>query len=67
MTPLVRLEGDGIADLNTLANAHMAHLHPLFVGSGTDPQKGDTVTVSLIHIGLDLEDKTGKLLFFVRY
>ena len=40
----------------------MHNLHSLFKSSGTDTHKGNTVTMCLIHVCLNLKDKGRKAL-----
>src|SRR5690625_3686981 len=51
-----------ISDFHILANAHMAHLHALFIDARAHAHKGNAVPVAWVHVGLDFEHKTGKLL-----
>ena len=43
---------------------HVQHFHARLKFAGTDTHKRDAVPVRLIHIGLNLEDKSGKSLFY---
>ena len=56
--PLSRLEGHCVGDFHILANAHMPHFHTLAVAPGAHPHKGDAITMTRIHVRLDLEHKT---------
>src|SRR5690625_6137242 len=40
----------------------MAHLHALFIDARAHAHKGNAVPVAWVHVGLDFEHKTGKLL-----
>ena len=42
---------------------HMVDLHARIKTAGTDTHKSDTVSVCLVHIGLDFENKSRKILF----
>ena len=42
----------------------MPDIHSDVVFSGADPDKCDPVSVGFVHIGLDLEDKSGKIVFY---
>ena len=57
---LVGLEGDGVGNLDRLADAHVTHLHALLVAARTDTQEGDAVAVRRVHVRLDLEDEAGE-------
>jgi len=63
MTALIRLKGDGIGYLNPLAGTGVMYLHSLPVAAGANPQEGNAVTMGRVHVGLDLEDEAGELLF----
>ena len=45
------------------AGLDVAYFHAGVIFTGTDPHKGDSVPVGLVHVGLDLEDKSGKRSF----
>src|SRR5690606_11614114 len=53
-------EGQGVADLDVLADAHMAHLHALLVLAGAHAHEGDAVAVLGVHVRLDLEHEAAE-------
>ncbi len=53
-------EGQRVADLDVLADAHMAHLHALLVFAGAHPHKGDAVAMARVHVRLDLEHEAAE-------
>ena len=48
--------------LDVLALLHVERLHAALKLAGADAQERNAVTVVLIHVGLDLEDKAAELL-----
>ena len=56
-------KGERIGNLHLTVFADMAHLHAGAVAARADTEKGNTVAVARIHIGLNLEDKTCEGLF----
>ena len=51
----------GLGQLYFFAPLDVVDLHPLLKPAGADADKGDAVPVGLVHVGLDLKDKGGKL------
>lgn len=60
---VLRHEGDGVVDGDRLAGRHLQQLHAALEAAGAHPHKGDAVAVLRIHVGLDLEDEAGELVF----
>ena len=56
-------EHRGLVDLDILAQAVMANPDAGGEFTGADSEKGDPVPVGRVHVGLDLKDEPGKLLF----
>ena len=56
----------GLGEAHLLASLHMPYIHACLELAGADAHKGDPVPVGLVHIGLDLEDKSGEIRFFHR-
>src|SRR5690554_798923 len=54
-------ERDSITDAYILAESAVAQLHAFGVLAGTHPQKGYSVAMLGVHIGLDLEHKCAEL------
>ena len=54
-------EGQRIGHADVLFDAYMAHFHALFVLARAHAHKGYAVTVARVHVGLDLENKTGEI------
>src|SRR5690554_1083512 len=61
MRPVRGEEGQGIGNLDVLADTHVTHLHVLLVLARADPQESDAVAMLGIHIGLDLEHEAREL------
>src|SRR5690554_1200829 len=61
MRPVRGEEGQGIGNLDILADTHVTHLHVLFVLARADPQESDAVAMLGVHVGLDLEHEAGEL------
>ncbi len=57
LRPLPGQESNSITDANFLAYTHVLHFHALFVSAGADTHEGHTISMTRIHIGLDLENK----------
>ena len=61
--PVLGHEDGGVGEGDVLADSMMPDLHTAGELAGADPQEGDPVAMSRVHVGLDLENKTGKILF----
>ena len=59
--PLLGHQLLGLGQLHLFATLDVVHLHPLFEPAGADADKGDAVPVGLVHVGLYLKDKGGKI------
>ena len=63
MTAIIGHEGERIRYLDITPKTHMPDLHALLVLARADTYKSDAIPVLLVHIGLDLEHKTGEVRF----
>ena len=64
---LVRHELLRLLESNGLVGPAVPHFHAFFKGTADNPHEGQPVPVGGIHVGLNLENKSGEVRFFRRY